>query len=223
MTRGELLATLARRTGKNASSLDTATQTRFLEFLNETHRDLLSEPGMERLRRATTTFDSVSGTATYTISSMARVDRVWETTNDRRLFELSIDQYRTIEPDTAANTGTPTHFVWLGVTAVSSNLLALWPTPAAAITYTVEGLSVIADLANDSSTPLLPLDFHDLLVLGALMREYEKGDDARYRIAVNRYDKRVKDLKYWLAETATGTAGGSREWTRFNGGWYPAR
>lgn len=223
MTGAQLLTTLARRLNKN-TTLDSATSARLLDFLNEAYRDVLSKPGMERLRRATTTFDSVASTATYTVASAARVLRVWETTNDRRLWEMTIDQYRTIEPDPSANTGTPEAFVWLGVPAVSSNSLALWPTPASVITYTVEILSVITDLADDANSPLLPLDFHDVLVYGAMAREYEKLDDSRLATAEARYRQRIKDLQYWLAETDTGTVSLPQAVGRslFNGGYYPA-
>jgi hypothetical protein len=222
VTGAQLLTTLARRLNKN-TTLDSATEARLLDFLNESYREVLSKPGMERLRRSTTTFDSVAGTATYTVSSAARVLRVWETTNDRRLWEMTIDQYRTIEPDPSANTGTPEAFVWMGVPAVSSNSLALWPTPASVITYTCEILSVLTDLANDANSPLLPLDFHDVLVYGAESREYEKLDDSRLTVAQARYEKRIKQLQYWLAETDTGTVSLPNvvERSLFNGGWYP--
>jgi hypothetical protein len=222
VTGAQILASVARRANKNAT-LDSPTSTRLLDFINEAYREVLSLPGMERLRRSTTTFDSVAGTAAYTITSTARVLRVWEVTNDRRLEELSIDQYRTIEPDTSSNQGTPSHFVWLGVTAVSSHNLALWPTPASAITYTVEILSVLTDLADSAAEPKLPLDFHDVLIYGALSREYEKLDDGRMVAAEQRYRKRIKDLQFWLAETDTGTQARQGERSMFNGGWYPAR
>jgi hypothetical protein len=221
MTGAQLLTAVGQRLEKNTASMDSTTSARLLAFLNESYREVLSRPGMERLRRSTTTFASVDGTATYTITSAARVNRVWEDTNDLRLQEMSIDAYRALEPDTTNNKGTPSHFIWMGVTAVSSTLLALWPTPSSAITYTAEILSVITDLANDSNSPLLPLDFHDVLIYGAVAREYEKNSDERLVVAQKRYDRRIKDLQYWLAETDSGS-GGAQERSMFNGGYYPA-
>ena len=221
MTGAELLASVARRTLKNAT-LDAATEARLLESLNEVYRDVMSRPGMERLRRATTTFPSVADTATYTVTSASKVNRIWETTNDRRLLELSIDAYRTLEPDTAENTGTPSHFVWMGSPGVSSQDIALWPTPSEAITYTCEILAVVTALTNSSTSPILPLDFHDVLIYGAVSREYERADDERMRVAETRYAKRIGQLQYWLAETATGLQSQPMEHSIFNGGWYPA-
>lgn len=50
MTRASLLTALYRRLNKNESSPDTATSNRLKEYLNEVHRELLSLPGLQRLR-----------------------------------------------------------------------------------------------------------------------------------------------------------------------------
>lgn len=223
MTGAQLLTALAQRCGNN-TTLDSATSSRFLSLLNQVYREVMTKPGMERLRRSTTTFDSVASTASYSVTSAARVNRVWETDNDRRLWEMSIDQYRSIEPDTSANTGTPEAFIWLGTTAPSTQLIGLWPTPASAITYTAEILAVLTAIANDSNEPLLPLDFHEVLVDGAEALEMLRRNDERFAVFQQRYERRVKQLQYWLAETDTGGVSlpSAMERSMFNGGYYPA-
>lgn len=116
----DLEADIYRRLGY-ASSPATEITTRLRAFLNQAQRDILSEPGMERLLNGTVTFASVASTPQYSLpQSIARIKKIFETTNDRALLSLSQDQYRTYDPDTTSNTGTPTHWVDLGYTAVSA-------------------------------------------------------------------------------------------------------
>jgi hypothetical protein len=269
---------IARRTGKNSSSLDSATNTRLGDFVNERHRELLRMPGMESLRWATFQFSSAASTAGYSLPAhaIARINRIWETTNDRKLTYKTMDWLRTVDPDLSS--GTPCYWipagftetashpsdasslfvkstsasdintvyvegirsggyyhsasvVMTGVTAVAiSSTIADWvrvtkvylsaaaagtvtlhedsgvgtelariaigdvraqyyhiilyPVPSAVVTYTCDILRAIPDMSNDTDEPLLPEDFHDLLITGGRLSEYEKGDDGeRLRIA----------------------------------------
>lgn len=319
MTRAALLATLARRLNKKVTSMDSETQARLLEFLNETHREVLSAPGRQRLRDATLTFASVASQAEYGLAHIARIYRIWETTNDREIYPITLSQYRMRYPDPASYTGDPDCYVWTGyspvalqpsdpsrlflkstaagdtqtayvegivtggqprsvsialtgVTAVdvassittwervtkvylataaagtvtlhedsgsgtelarigigqtdqSYQRLLLSPTPADAITYSVDVQLEVSDLAQDTDEPRLPLDFHDLLVHGARMKEYEKLNDERYGAAAKDYQMRSAQLDLYLHETGASTkrlhvtaeAGLSRL-----GPWFPA-
>jgi hypothetical protein len=53
-------------------------------------------------------------------------------------------------------------------------------------------------MSNSTDEPLLPEDFHWLLVVGALKREYEKGDDTRWRQAVAEETEGLKALRSWV-------------------------
>ena len=295
MTRTELLTTLARRLNKN-TTLDTATQNRLLDYLNEVQRTLVSMPGAGRLRQMAYSFSSAASRATYFFPGMQRLDRIVDTTNDRVLREITRDQYRALDPD--PQTGTPECFVWDGIvpltnqpadasaiyvkssaagdttqtaylealtsggvlTTVSATLtgttavafsgttyvqvtkfylsavgvgtitlhedsgtglqlasipigstrppqaaaVTLWRTPSATVTYVAEGQRQIADLAQATDAPLIPDDWQDLLVFGAMVREYEHMDDPRVMSARDHYQTRLRQFKYWLAETGTG-------------------
>lgn len=299
MTRAEFLSAIARRTNKN-TTLDTATQNRLVDFLNERHRRILSRPGMSRLRQASILIASVADQVQYTIRNIHKIRAIVDTTNDRRLQEMTLAAYRHIDPD--PHTGTPTHFVWMGHQeavdkqpsnastlvctstsgsdttqtvyiegVVSGNLpystsaslngtssvtlgavswvrvdafylsaaaagyvalyedttsgtemasimpgqtrnrytrFALWPTPSASsIIYAVDVERAITGLAQNTDEPDLPDDFHDLLLLGALMDEYQHMNDPRYEVARQEYQQRERAFVYWLAETATGESG----------------
>ena len=111
MTRADLLADLYRRFGY-ASSPATEITTRFAAYLNEVQQEILSEPGMGALLSGSITFASVADTPQYSIpQAIARVKTIYETSNDRRLEERSLDWYRSIYPDVAAQTGIPEVFV----------------------------------------------------------------------------------------------------------------
>lgn len=315
MTRGELLTQLYRRLNKSETP-DTATKNRLVGFLNEVHREVLSWPGLQRLRDDTLTFASVANQARYALPWVPKVHRLFEATNDRLLQPMTLADYRLIDPDPESTTGTPDAWVWAGYApvakqpsdasrifikstsasdtntvylegetsggyprAVSKTMtgttavdvdtaitdwvrvtkvylsaaavgtitlhedsgtgtelarigigqtsqrycyLYLYPTPSSAITYTADVVQGITDLAQDTEEPRLPQDFHDLLVHGAMLREYEKTDDGRFTNAVQRFEQRKRDLMYWLAETAQSPVrvpGGGR--SRL-GPWYPA-
>jgi hypothetical protein len=76
--------------------------------------------------------------------------------------------------------------------------LQLYPTPASVVTYYVDYTRTVADLAQATDEPLLPEDFHWLLVLGALRREYEKTDNTRWAQAVREEQEGLKALRTWV-------------------------
>lgn len=292
MTLGDLEADLYRRLGYAASPASEIT-TRLRSFLNQAQRDVLSEPGMDVLLNGTASFASVASTPQYALPpSVARIKKIFETTNDRALLGLSQDAYRTFDPDTTSNTGTPTHWVdlgWSGVakqpsdaseifvdstsasdtntayiegyrtggyfvslsvtmtgtTAVSLGAaytdlieitkfylsaaavgtvtlhedasggtelaripigqtfarykrIALWPCPAAVVTYSVDYERDLPDMANAKDEPVLPVRFHPILIEGALTREMTKKDDSRYQTAAREYTRMLNNLKYFL-------------------------
>lgn len=316
MTRAQLLTALCRRLNKN-ETLDTATKNRLIEFLNETHREILSHPGLQRLRDDTLTFASVASQATYTLPWVAKINRLFEATNDRVLEPMSLAQYRGADPDPSSTTGTSDYWIWLGYqpvakqpsdasslfvdstsasdtgtaylegetaggypravqvtmtgttavnlsTAVSDWVrvtkfylgtaavgtvtlhedasggtelarigigqtaqryvaVTLYPTPSAVITYSADVTLGITDLAQDNDEPRLPADFHDLLVAGAMVREYEKLDDGRLMTSMARYQQRLRDLLFWMHETASGSSMLSSAGGRSRlGPWYAA-
>lgn len=288
MTFLQMKQRLARRRGANASSLDTLTNTRYGDALNEVHRMLLRKPGLESLRYAMLTFASVANQKLYAlpVHGVARVNRITETTNDRKLTFKTPDWLDTVAPDTTTVTGTP--WAWIvrgytevhtqpsdasavfvdstsasdtgtayvegirtggyygtasvtmtGTTAVQvgsiSDFIAitkfyldtaavgtvtlhedasggtelsriaigdaraqfytfqLFPTPAAVITYTCDVLRSIPDMSNNTDEPLIPEDFHDLLIDLAERKELRKQDDPNRMLLLDRDIKQGTD------------------------------
>jgi hypothetical protein len=101
----------------------------------------------------------------------------------------------------------------------------LYPQPTSAVTYYADGLSRIIDMDDTVDVPLLPEEFHDLLIPATLMIEYEYKDDARYQKALVLFKDGLDDLKYHLAGSpATMPTLGQASLPRTSrlGGWYPA-
>lgn len=144
MTLGTILADCYRRLGF-ASSPDSAVTTRLTAFLNESHRELLSLPGMETLRRSTLTFASVASQSQYALPPIVgRVLALVDTANRTTLQAKGWPWYRNTEPDPSTVTGTPEAFVPYGLSAVSkqpSNASKVYVDSTAAETPTcyVEG------------------------------------------------------------------------------------
>lgn len=77
----------------------------------------------------------------------------------------------------------------------------LYPTPTSAITYYVDGSTRIIDMDDAQDVPLLPEEFHDLLIPTTLMLEYEHKDDPRYEKAKALAADGLSDLKFHLASS----------------------
>ncbi len=100
-----------------------ATQTRIIRYVNETLEDLVSEPGMSAwLLRAvpalhlTTEANLEYSSIPYAIS---RVTAVCDRTTNLKLSMMSVDEWRRRAPNPALTTGTPTHWVPLGMQAAT--------------------------------------------------------------------------------------------------------
>lgn len=122
MTLSEMLADCYQKLDY-ATSPQTAVTTRLTGLLNETLAEVVSEPGIGAwIARQTPPLvvASVANQAVYAIPSpgLDRIDAITDRTNDRRLDMRTFDWYRHVEPDPAANTGTPEAWVPMGFSAV---------------------------------------------------------------------------------------------------------
>jgi len=93
-------------------------RTRIRAYLNDWHRRILSQPGLERLRDDVITFPTVAATPRYALPlQIAKILRIYEpTTNRIRLVERSLDWLRNMPSTTS---GVPEAWIPLGYTAVA--------------------------------------------------------------------------------------------------------
>lgn len=83
---------------------------------------------------------------------------------------------------TEGSGGTELSKIPIGQTYPRFLRFALAPTPSGVLTYTIDGIADIVDLANDYDEPFPNPDFHDILVLGGVYEEWMmrgRGSDAR--------------------------------------------
>lgn len=113
-------------------------------------------------------------------------------------FYISAVGAGTITLHQTSGAGTELARIPIGETFSRYQTIALYPTPASAITYTVDGERDLPDMANATDEPPFPRRFHRLLVDYALWKEWEKKDDTRANDAARRYAKGVSDLRYFV-------------------------
>lgn len=125
------------------------------------------------------------------------------------------------------DSGAGTELARIGIGRARAQYYAfqLYNTPSAVITYTADVLRSIPDMVQDVDEPLLPEDFHDLLIDMAELKEFRKQDDP------NRYSMLVADVKRGDADLQTfltshpdwrPTFGGQPAEFSTLGAWFPA-
>lgn len=99
----------------------------------------------------------------------------------------------------------------------------LWPTPSAALTYAVDAVRENVDLVEEYDEPLLPRDFHYLLVLGATADEMRMRDDSRYEALRLDMEQGQRDLMAWVWNNADYVPGAGRQSAPSRlGAWFEA-
>ena len=129
-----------------ASSPATADVTRLKRYANEGLLKVLAEPTVKGIMESEIgySFASVASRRRYSLPDGHTVLRgVRDTTNDRQLLPMTLEDYRRVEQDPTGNTGTPSHYVPLGKVAV-----ALQPSDASE-------LFVDSTSASDTNTAYL--------------------------------------------------------------------
>lgn len=113
MTRLELIQKWCRRLGKDATTINTLTKQRCIDYLNERQRRILSAKRFSRLRNVPISLASVAEQADYVLVGVSKPLRMWDITNERWIFPMSEQQYREI--NVTGISGTPEFFVWRGL------------------------------------------------------------------------------------------------------------
>jgi hypothetical protein len=99
-----------------------------------------------------------------------------------------------------ASGGTELARVPIGQTFSRYQGFALWPTPASAITYYLDGDIELPRMIQPTDEPPFPARFHRILVDGALALEWEKKDRPDLAAtAMARFNKALRDLRYHLS------------------------
>lgn len=98
-----------------------------------------------------------------------------------------------------SGTGTALSTITPSRTYPRYNRFALAPTPSAAITYYLEGVAPIVQMANATDEPLFPEDFHDILVDGAVYDDWiahGRLKDAQWKR--DEIKERMLEMRNWV-------------------------
>ena len=147
MTFTDILADTYRRLRYDTAPASTVV-TRIKAFVNETHEELLSMPGLSPLLYGTMTVASVATQARYGLSGVAQVRTpLTDATNAVPLLVRSLAWYRSTNPAPSTNTGDPVYVVPLGQVAVAQ-------VPAT----TGTGVWAVSSSASDTGGPTVTID-----------------------------------------------------------------
>lgn len=140
-------------------------------------------------------------------------------------FYLSVAAVGTVTLHEDASGGTELSRIPIGETRAQYRRIALAICPSSAITYTVDFERNVTDMINGTDEPVLPPQFHRLLVSGARLKEYLKQNQMdRFTVAKLEYEKGIRKLKYFLYSQAVGTPNlmgrGASRMSRL-GPWFP--
>lgn len=127
-----------------------------------------------------------------------------------------------------SGSGTQLASIYAGATSNPAyTRLSLWPTPSGVRTYSVDYTRRVHDMASATDTPMVPEDFHRLLVYGACADECLHMNDQRYAVFKQEWATGVNDMKAWLHARPGYRPGG--RWSERSGtgasnlgAWYPA-
>jgi hypothetical protein len=141
-----------------ADSPETPVVTRLTRYINDGYRAILRLPGLEALRRKTITFASVNAQKLYGISPAAvQVLKVSDQTNNVSLLEMSLDQFRRVDPQELV-TGVPTHYIRIGLQPVRQQpaTTGVWVSSSSAsdtaITVRLVGITATGETAVQTAT-----------------------------------------------------------------------
>jgi hypothetical protein len=221
MTYLELQNDALTATGGSTASTSEA-RTRVKAAINHHQREILTRPlGLRLLRDRQLTFTTAATVAEYAFpASVARIHHITDTqANQIKLALRDLSWLREVDP-ALTSTGNPVAYILRGR---QSGLIRvqLWPTPQGAYAYTLDYEAQVADMTEDEEEPLLPLDFHRILSLGAQEEEWVRADDDRAGIARARREALEKNFARYMWDLADSSSSRPVGWSPF-GGHYPA-
>lgn len=135
---------------------------------------------------------SVTMTGTTAVNVAASITSWIEVTD----WYLSAAAVGTVTLHEDAEAGTELGRITIGQKRPSYLGFYLWPTPAAAVTYTLDTRRDLDTLVQDTDEPPLPRDFHPMLAKYVAFREWERKDDDRHLLARKQYELWLSRLKY---------------------------
>lgn len=171
-------------------------------WLNLRYREVQSSLNLARTRRGSTTISTVSGQDTVVVSGVAKLFGLYDDeVLHAPLVEEGLDEILTRQ--TSATVVAPPRLYAIDQHVNDDVVVRLYPTPDATRELLGDALLAGTDMEDDDDEPTIPVDFHDVLVHGAMADEYTKMDKARSAAMKEaKFEKRLGELRLFLAKTA---------------------
>lgn len=118
-----------------------------------------------------------------------------QTISDIDLTPVDIRMFDRYLPD-PSNSADPVVFALAGFDSSKNWQITVYPIPASVLNLQIRYYYTPSDMSSGSDTPVLPEKFHDTIVFLALMNYgHPYIDDDRYKLAKDRYDQMMLDMK----------------------------
>jgi hypothetical protein len=197
--------------------------TRIRQWINVWQQRILARPGIQLLRDSQINFSTMAGQANYTlVANIRRVDKMFLPDVPTVLRMESLQWLRENDPGLQAK-GLPE--LWIPATWLAGQLkIQLWPIPSDVYLVYVDAAVTAADLVATTDVPLLPAEYHWLLVEAACYEEWLRKADARSGSARQDMETGIKEMRHWLQnpQDYRPVAGGNAVTLSRLGGMFPS-
>lgn len=146
---------------------------------------------------------TTSSTLTYTLrkvyytlpSDMGKLLNIRQTRDDIKLHYIPIRKFDRLQADRTAK-GEPEYYSFVGQDSSNLYRLEFYPVPNVAMNLNVRYYQVVAELSADGDIPLIPTQFHDVLVWDVLgTYGYNFLDDTRINEAKAEANRILDDME----------------------------
>ena len=169
--------------------------------LQNRYRRVTSGIGLETSRRAEVSKAATTGSRTITFTGVEKILAVFEklssSNRDTMLTQITVDQMHI----TSIRSEPPRNFA---ITGMHSNSVDVYLDciPATTFTLYADGETSVTTLSGGQA-PDFPESFHEILIFGAMADEYRRMEKLQFsRDCENDYEKRLSDLRMWIAKSA---------------------
>lgn len=127
-------------------------------------------------------------------SDCSRIISLRQFRSDVKLSPVDMRTFHRELPD-PTHTGEPECYYLDGLDSSNNWRLVFYPTPNATMNVSVHYLKRITELSADATEPIMPVEFHNVIVFGALaMYGHSFIDDTRVQEAGKRYNQVLTDM-----------------------------
>ncbi len=208
MTFASILADTYRRL-RYSTSPPSEIVVRIKSFVNEVHHELLSAPGLLRLRDDVLPITALAATARSGLPPVvARIRGIVDRTNNHRLLQVPLADLRAMDPGQTFASSTPVQFAVVGYRPVQVQ-------PAAAT-----GLWAVSSEVADVTGPAVFLQSH---TTGGFYQDDTEALTGTTRIAIGTGTPRVDHEEVTRFYLSAACAGNISLWTAASGGTELAR